>query len=137
MPKTFALLPLYTGKNDLTGPSSASMALYRIEMHLCPDGDECLTVFTLLPAIPVALRTPGWKDTQDCSGPSRAPLPISARRATVLQMWAGPRFQGWVFIFKVKVKLTEGGQVSPEGKSKAAWSPSVVKGGQPRVAFYC
>lgn len=102
MPKTFTPLLLYTGENDLTGPSSAFMPMYRTDMHLCPDGDECLTVFALLAATPVALRTRGWKDTQDRPGPSRAPPFTSARSPPVRRVWAGPRFQDWVCIFTPK-----------------------------------
>lgn len=100
----------------------------RTDVHLCPDGDKCLTVFTLLAASPFVLKTPGWQETHDCPGPSRTPLPISAERSGSASV-GGASGSGLAVYLQGQSQARRGGQVSPEGKSKAPWSQSVMKGG--------
>ena len=73
-----------------------------------------VTVFTLPSATPFVLRTPYWKETQDWPGPSRAPLPKEVHRFCKCGQGLG-----WVFIFKVKIKLVEGNQVSAGGAGQS------------------
>lgn len=51
-------------------------------------------------------------ETQDWPRSSRSPLPVSARSAQTLPAWAGPQLLGWMFIFKVKIKLAEEGSAA-------------------------